>query len=136
MKVKDQLVSPPAQPWDVDCQAAGDGLTKQEFVKDCDVNEILRRCLRTGVPVPGMEVQLAFADAVGVGDFADCVRRVDEAKEAFMTLPAEVRTEFDNDPSVLVAFLADGSNRDRAIELGLVAKPPVAPPAPEPAKPA
>lgn len=139
---KGVVVSPPPNPWDVDCQAANDGLTKQEFVKDCDVNLILARCLRMGAPIPGADVQAVFADVSSVGDFADCVRRVKAAEEAFLTLPAEIRSEFGNDATNLVAFLEDPANRARAIELGLVSKPvePLAPSSagspPSPAAPA
>nr|QJB19044.1 MAG: internal scaffolding protein [Microvirus sp.] len=128
------VVSPPAQPWDVDCQAAHDGLTKQEFVKDCDVNHILARCLRLGTPLPGADVLSAFADVSDIGDFPSCVRRVKAAEEAFLTLPVEIRAEFNHDAASLISFLDDPANHPRAIELGLLNKP-VEPVAPSPVAP-
>lgn len=139
LKMKDPVVvSPPPAPWDVDCQAAKDGRTKQEFAKDCDVNEILKRCLQLGLPPLSADGQAALAwpdgaDATGIGSFTEAMNRVKAAEDAFMQLPANVRSEFDNDPAKLIAFVQDDRNRDRAIELGLVAKPPVEPVAPVPA---
>lgn len=132
MKVREGVlvvVSPPAAPWDVDC-SSDEPLTKQEFVKDCDVNLIIARCLKGMGLTHINEVRPVFADVSQIGDFADCVRRVDAAYDAFMLLPAEVRSEFQNDPVQLVRFLQDPGNRGRAIELGLIEKPKESEPVP------
>lgn len=134
MKVREAVVSPPPAAWDVDC--SGDpGRTKQEFVRDCDVNLILARCLSMRAPLPGADVQAAFADVSGVGSFADCVRRVKAAEDAFAGLDAPLRLRFGNDPVALLAFLEDDANRDEAVKLGLVAAPVVPPVGAPPAAP-
>lgn len=117
-----QVVSPPAKPWDIDC--SGDPvLTKQEFAKDCDVNVIIARCVKSGLPLPSAVAEPLFADVTQIGSYADCVRRVTVARDSFMQLPAELRSEFGNDPANLISFIADPANRPKAIELGLIAKP-------------
>lgn len=148
MKIRESVelvsgpVSPPPQPWDIDC-SRDKVLTRQEFVRDCDVNVIIARCVKNGIPLPGPAEQAIFADVSEVGDFTDAVRRVKAAEEAFMALPADVRLEFNNDPASLIAFVQDEGNRPRAIELGLVPAPkdppaplPPAAPAGSPAAPA
>lgn len=109
--------------WDISFEGDS-GLTKQEFVKDCDVNVILARCLKVGAPVRGADIQAVFADVSEVGDFSDCVRRVKAAEDAFMSLPAEVRGRFKNDPGQLMAFIMEDANYDEALKLGLVEKKP------------
>lgn len=99
----------------------GISLTKQEFAQESDINQIMKRFpgFNLGSPV---EVQGVFADATGYGSFGDTLRRVDEAREAFMLLSPSVRGRFDNDPVQLIEFLQDEKNRDEAIKLGLVPK--------------
>src|SRR4051794_22421435 len=92
------VVSPPHRAEAGDISFDGDpGWTKQQFQKDCDVNEILKRCIRYGAPLPGSELQATFADVSQVGDFSEAMRRVRAAEDAFALLPAEVRLEFGND---------------------------------------
>lgn len=119
-------VSPPPQPWDIDC-SKDPVITKQEFASDCDVNKIIARCVKSGLPLPSVTAAPLYADVSEVGSYADCLRRVSAAEDAFMQLPASLRTEFNNDASQLISFLADPANVDRAVELGLLVKPKVDP---------
>ena len=59
------------------------------------------------------------------GDLQDSLIKVQEANALFMTYPAEVRERFDNDPALMIDFLADKGNRKEAEDLGLVVKRPV-----------
>jgi hypothetical protein len=52
---------------------------------------------------------------------------MEQADNAFMTLPASVRREFDNDAAAFVDFASDPSNLEQMRDWGL------APPAPTPA---
>ena len=45
---------------------------------------------------------------------------VNQARDLFMSLDAEVRKRFGNDPAQLLDFLADNKNYDEAKKLGLV----------------
>lgn len=47
-----------------------------------------------------------------------------QAQQNFMLLPAEIRERFNNDPGRLIAFLEDDRNKNEAIKLGIVNKPP------------
>lgn len=101
-------------------------MTEQHFKDECDINNIIKTYQQTGV-LPSGDRQPLF------GDFADFPQDLqssqayfDDAQERFMQLPAQLRKEFDNDPVKLLQFVADGNNRDRAIELGLIERPPQA----------
>lgn len=115
---------------DIDC-SNDPPLTKQEFAEESDINVIMSRFSR-GVGMPSFNDQAPiFADCTQIGDFAECVRRVEAGREAFMHLDAKVRSRFDNDAAKLVAFLQDAGNREEAVKLGLVVEPekPASPPA-------
>lgn len=109
---------------------------KQEFAKEADVNNIIKRMER------GQDVVLnpgQFADVSHIGDLAEAMRTVTDAKAAFLELPPEVRSRFANDPRNLVAFLEDADNQEEAYKLGLIkTKPKVLrdPPGSSPAEPA
>lgn len=101
-------------------------MTEQHFKDDCDINNIVAQYQQTGV-LPQGDRQPLF------GDFADfptdlmsSQKYFDDAQERFMQLDARLRKEFDNDPVKLLAFIGDSNNRDRAIELGLIERPPQA----------
>lgn len=98
-------------------------LTQQQFREDCDINEIVRRFGLTGkLPEPWSAP--TYGDFTGAVDFHTAQNLVLHAQAEFDRLPAELRERFGHDPQQLLAFLDDGSNRDEAIALGLVAKPP------------
>lgn len=103
-------------------------LAVQAPKEECDINNIVKRYLRTG-ELPQV-VQGVYADVSQLSDLATAMEIVDQADAAFMALPAEIRREFDNDPRKLVEFAADPSNLERAYELGLAVRPlDAAPPA-------
>lgn len=113
----------------------GPSLCRQEFAAECDINEIMRRYEVTGIlPNDGREPQYVDFTALP-RDLMSTMEILNDAEAAFMTLPARVRREFDNDPISFVAFAGDPENLDQMREWGLAPKPeptvsPV-PPAPQ-----
>lgn len=100
-------------------------LTQQSFKDECDINTIVRRFGLSGaMPEPLAPQYGDFSDAV---DFHSAMNAVRSASEGFMTLPADMRKRFDNDPANLIRFLQDDANRPEAIALGLVDAPPSPP---------
>lgn len=94
-------------------------LTKQEFVPQVDINNIVKRYRVTGL-VPQLPGQPVYGDFSNIPDYQESLNVVLRAQEAFGRLSSDVRTFFDNDPANMLAFLSDPANRDQAIELGLV----------------
>lgn len=99
-----------------------EGMTKQEFKDECDINVIMRRFVRDRALSPDQLArrQGMYADVSAVPDLAECLDRVRRAEAGFLTLPARVRERFGNDPGALLVFLADPRNADEARELGLL----------------
>lgn len=130
-------------PYNYDTNAASDEtgiscpeptLAQQQFKEESDINFIAERFGLTG-EMPQVLQLPAYGDFTGIFDFQDAQNAVRKAMEQFMTLPAKLRTRFDNQPQKLLTFLEDPDNREEAVFLGLVNKPkePLPPPAPAPA---
>lgn len=112
-----------------------DGMTRQEFAEECDLNALMKRYERTGLlpQHPGREA--FYGDFVDLPSYQEALSAIREAQDAFMSLPARVRLEFENDPARFVKFAEDPSNLDQMREWGL-ARPLDPPQAVEPAAPA
>lgn len=130
----------------------GPSRTKQSFAKECDINQILARYRKTGLLDHVRANPGVFADVSKIEDFHGMTQKIRFAQESFEQLPADLRNRFNNDPGRLIAFVADKSNIDEAIKLGILPqrkedavkalkaapkepKPAVVPPEAEPAKP-
>jgi phage internal scaffolding protein len=94
-------------------------LAQQHARDECDINTIVRRFGLTGELPNNVRVP-RYGDFTGVSDYQTAMNMVMEANAAFMQLPAEVRSRFNNDPGALVDFISDDSNRAEAEKLGLV----------------
>jgi len=94
--------------------------TSQSFAEESDINWIVDRFVKTGVPPDGM-ANPQFGDFTDLpSDYHSALNQIRNADAAFMTLPAKVRSEFDNDAGKLLAFMNDPKNLDRAVELGII----------------
>ena len=78
----------------------------------------------TGVVMP------SYGDFVGVSDYRTAVDAIKKATDAFMEMPAGVRSRFENDPQLFMEFFSKDENRAEAEKLGLVLPKPVVPEAP------
>lgn len=92
----------------------------QEFKDECDINVIISRYEEKRIPIPPSQIEAAFGDFSDSKDFHAKMNAIHEAHEAFMELPAKIRSRFENDPGQLLEFLNEPGNRKEAIELGLV----------------
>lgn len=107
--------------------------TRQEFAEECDVNQIMKKFEATGVISHQNPRQPMYLDLSEPIDLQRALDIVAEATESFMSLPARVRAEFDNDPVRFVSFAEDPSNLGQLREWGLA--PPEAPVSPNPEPP-
>lgn len=98
-------------------------LTIQSEKDACDINMIVAKCRKTGMMTNVRTDQLRYGDFSSAVDYHDSVLRAQEAQDAFMSLPADIRKRFSNDPGQLIDFLANEANRQEAVDLGIVAAP-------------
>lgn len=113
----------------VGLDASHDGKTRQEFAEECDINVLMARYEATGVLTHYSQREPQYFDATDVPDLANALAIVAHAQDAFMTLPASVRREFDHDPVQFVKFAENPDNLGKMREWGL-APPEKAPDAP------
>lgn len=106
-------------------------LTQQHQKEEADINVIVKRFGLTG-QLPQNVRMPQYGDFTNIGSYQEALNSVMAAESAFMSMPADVRTRFDNDPEKFVAFCIDPANLEEAEKLGLTApkKTPEAPTAP------
>ena len=94
-------------------------LTQQHQKDQADINFIVEQFNVTGI-LPTAPVSPQYGDFTGISDYQSALNAVIDAQDEFMSLPANLRSRFDNDPANLINFLSNDENRQEAIELGLI----------------
>lgn len=95
--------------------------TKQSDLESCDINNILRRYVKTG-ELAGIKSNPIFGDFSSSVDFKESMELVIFAQEQFAALPARVRDRFNNSPAEFLAFCDDPKNVDEMVAMGLATK--------------
>lgn len=96
------------------------GMTEQSHRDSCDINVIMKQYDKTGlVPVYSNMIP-RYEDFSKVTDYQSACNLVIEAEESFNSLPAHVRTAYDNDPAKFLAAFEDPAERAKLIELGVI----------------
>ena len=110
-------------------------MTKQEFVAECDINNIIKQYSATGQlkHISARAAQGQYLNLPDDLDFQTSLEIVRQGQEAFATLPSAIRGRFENDPQQFLAFLSDPANQDEVIKLGFATdrRPPPPPKEPE-----
>lgn len=101
-------------------------MTKQEFVRQCDINNIIKEFSLTGQisHINAQAAQGRFMDLPDEIDFQSSIHLVQRAQEAFQALPSAIRNRFHGNPAEFLAFCQDPANAAELIELGIREKPP------------
>lgn len=95
-------------------------LTKQEFIAECDINNIIKEYSRTGVMrhISERAAQGQYMDLPDDLDFQNSLEIVRQAQESFGSLPASVRARFENNPAKWLDFMSDPANQEEMINMG------------------
>ena len=100
-----------------------EGLTKQSFKDECDINNIMKRYNATGAVTHLNNRMPEYGDFSDPVDFQNALNTVLEGQSMFAELPADLRDRFGNNPQKLLEFLAEADNFDEAVKLGLFKAP-------------
>lgn len=120
----------------VQTDASGPSRTKQSMKAECDINNILRKYIKTG-NISHFAKHAGYYDYAPALDYQEALALVAKADDMFRELPATTRREFNNDPAQFLQFVKDERNLPRMRELGLANPAPTpSPPPPQPAAPA
>ncbi len=98
------------------------GRTKQQFLKECDINRIVNSAKKTGVFDHLSKHNAVYADVLAI-DFQESLNTVMAAQDAFDNLPSEVRNRFENNPSLFLDFAQNPQSQDEMVKMGLLPKP-------------
>lgn len=112
----------------IDCSVDVNGdpcpsMARQAFRDECDINTIVRLFGLTG-QLPDDVRAPVYADFEGIFDYQSALNAVIAAEDAFMSMPADVRSRFHNDPQAFVEFCSDDRNHEEARRMGLTVSPP------------
>lgn len=102
-------------------------LTRQEFADDCDVNKLMAKYEQTGILPTLPNGEPRYLDVSDVPDLMQAHAILQEATASFMSLPATVRRDFDNDPMKFIAFAEKPENLPKMREWKLAPPAPVEP---------
>lgn len=100
----------------------GPSLTRQEFAEECDINSLMARYDAHVIGGPGNlvpAVPMYFDFAAAPQTLLEFLTFMDGAQAQFMSLPANVRKEFDNDAKLFVDFASDPENLEQMRSWGL-----------------
>lgn len=101
---------------------SGTSKVQQQFASETNINEIMARQKTTGYignPMPKNPRKPIFGDFTQL-DFQRMMNTVTDVQNAFMTLPAKIRSRFQNSPEQIIRFANDPANRKEALKMGLV----------------
>ncbi len=99
------------------------GRAKQAFKAECDINTILAKYKNTGLIDHVNRYQGQYADVTGESDYQTALNIIEDAREAFMSIPAGIRRDFDNDPHEFLMFAQDPENAEAMVDYGLAHRP-------------
>lgn len=97
----------------------GESRTKQSFQDECNINTIMAKYAKTGLIDHVGKYGGSYGDLPAEVDYQTALNAIMKAKECFASLPAGIRTRFENDPAQFLEFVEDPANAEEMIEIGL-----------------
>lgn len=94
-------------------------LAKQNEKEEADINTIVKRFGITG-QLPQNVRAPQYGDFTEVTDYHTAMNAVRNAEIAFMQMPADIRSRFENDPQAFLEFCSDPANLEEMRKMGLV----------------
>lgn len=92
------------------------------FQQESDINWIMKRYQQTGI-LPETRNKIAqYVDCTELPDLKQYYDIMDQAQDAFDSLPSQLRRKLENDPTKLFDYLQDESNRSELEGYGLLNK--------------
>lgn len=99
-----------------------EGMTQQSFREECDINILMSRYSYNDLLAHTAQFQGQYGDFTCIPDFQSACNAIAAANEMFMTLPANIRNHFENDPGQFLAFVDNPDNKVAMQDMGLLPK--------------
>lgn len=97
-------------------------LAQQSFKDEVDINHLLEKFKVTGQMPQGIRLP-SYGDFTGINDYQSAMNALITARDAFMQLPAQMRSEFGNDPQKFLEYASDPKNAEDMVRRGLATMP-------------
>lgn len=97
-------------------------LTQQHSKDEVDINNIMKRYIKTGVIDHVAKYQGQYTEN-NETDYHTSMNMIIKADEMFFDLPSAVRKQFNNSPPEFLAFVSDKANHSKLQEMGLTNTP-------------
>lgn len=95
-------------------------LTDQSFKSAANINTIMKTYEKTGLLPQERQTTPLYINCMDVPDLQTHLKAANEAKNAFLKLPPDVRMQMGNDPQNLAKFVSDPRNIDTCVKNGLL----------------
>lgn len=103
----------------VSFETEGESLTEQQFAEESQILNKIRKYDSQGFFDTINRNPAQYNDFTQVRDLADAIDQIEEARDAFQTIPSDIRKKFNNSPSEFFDFASKESNYDELVKLGL-----------------
>ena len=103
----------------VSFETKGESLTEQQYAEESQILNKIRKYDSQGFFDSINRNPAQYTDFTQVRDLADAIDQIEEAREAFLTIPSDVRKQFNNSPSEFFNFASKEENYDELVKLGL-----------------
>jgi len=106
----------------------GPSKTQQHFEPETNLNTLMKRYQRTKT-LPQTQRQPMYGDFTQLPDLGEMQRQMISMNDAFMSLPAKIRKEYDNDPAKFIAAAKRGDKETEELfrKTGLLKEPEIDP---------
>ena len=103
----------------VSFETEGESLTEQQFAEESQILNKIRKYDSQGFFDSINRNPAQYNDFTQVKDLADAIDQIEQARDAFQTIPSDIRKKFNNSPSEFFDFASKESNYDELVKLGL-----------------
>ncbi len=104
-------------------ETVGVSRTKQSFLEETDINNILAKYQKTGLATHVNKYEGRYGDMPEQSEFHEAMNTITEANSMFAELPSSIRGRFKNDPAAFLEFIHNEDNRDELVEMGILDPP-------------
>lgn len=94
-------------------------LTHQSFSEETDIDHIIKKYGASAFDL-NYKMSGRYEDVTYVQDYQSSLNQVQAAKDRFMTMPAAIRSKFDNDPGRFLDFVSKEENLSAMADMGLL----------------
>ena len=100
-------------------ETEGESLTEQQFAEESQIINKIRKYDSQGFFDSINRNPAQYNDFTQVRDLADAIDQIEKGRDAFQTIPSDIRKQFNNSASEFFNFASKEENYDELVKLGL-----------------